>query len=222
MKIKEFLKQTFIFSGVSDALIDEMLAVSKPRLILFKRGELVYSNIMPQRLVGLVIKGKCEVRREKSDGGKVVLNALTETDTFGVLSVFSPEQFPTQIYAVKNTEILFFSANEIITFATTQPQVSLNIIRFLVDRLQFLNKKIATFSGTRVEDRLASFLINECEKHGSEEFPFNCLKTAEEINAGRASVYRVLSAFEQEGLIYVMDKQINILDLEGLERIIQK
>ena len=222
MKIKEYLQDTFLFSGLSDGDIDRILRTSRPRIIIFKRGDLVYSNIMPQKLVGFIVKGRCEVRRDKADGGRVVLNTLHEKDSFGVLSVFSDEEYPTQIYAVKNSEILLFSAKEVVSFATDFPQVSLNIIRFLAGRISFLNKKIATFSGTRVEDRLASFLINECEKNGKDEFNFNCLKTSEAINAGRASVYRALSAFESEGLIYVMDKKINILDLEGLERIVTK
>ena len=93
------------------------------------------------------------------------------------------------------------------------------MINFLAGRISFLNKKIATFSGTRVEDRLAAFLICEAEKHGESSFPFNCQKTAKEINAGRASVYRALSAFEDSGLISLVDKKIYIKDLQGLERI---
>ena len=106
-------------------------------------------------------------------------------------------------------------------FVNNYSQISSNIIKFLANRISFLNKKIATFSGSRVEDRLAAYLLNEVEKRAALEFPFNCNKTAEEINAGRASVYRAIASLEEAELITMSEKIIYIKDREGLERIVK-
>ena len=87
------------------------------------------------------------------------------------------------------------------------------------NRIAFLNKKILTFSQSSVEKRLATYLINESQRRKADSFPFNHNKTAEEINAGRASVYRALASLEKEGLISGGDKIITIIDQKGLERI---
>ena len=105
-------------------------------------------------------------------------------------------------------------------FLAASPRVSENVIRFMAGRISFLNKRIATFSGNRVEDRLSAYLLCERDKYLSESFPFSYVRCAEEINAGRASVYRAVASLEGDGLIRICDKTVYIIDREGLERII--
>ena len=217
MKITQ-LKQSFLFKGLSDDLMRSILSSNEPIVRTFKRGELIYSSESSEKLVGFITSGKCEVRLDRNDGSKTLLNSIGEGGSFGILSIYSEEQFPTRIYAAKNSEVLFFNSDQIEYFVNNYSQISLNLINFMAERISFLNKKIATFSGIRVEDRLASFLISERERHSSNTFPFNCQKTSEEINAGRASVYRAISSLEELGLIKLSDKQIEILDPQGLER----
>ncbi len=219
MEITSILSKSFLFKGASGALIEEILLKCPPTITSFKRGELVYSSQSERPLVGFLLSGRCEIRLDRSGGSKTVLNILNESDSFGILSVYSGEEFPTRIYATKNSEILFFSSEQIHQFVNNYSQISSNLIDFLANRISFLNKKIATFSGSRVEDRLAAFLLSERERLGTDVFTFNCQKTAEEINAGRASVYRAISSLEAAGLISIDDKKIYIKDPNGLERI---
>ena len=218
MNLINFMKETFLFQNVDDEALEKILKDYPPKVVSYKRGEIVYSSAS-EGLVGFVFDGQCEVRRTKPDGSRTVLNVLSERDSFGILSVFSGEEFPTQIFAIKNCEILCFSDEQIKHFVNNNLQISSNLISFLVGRVNFLNKKIATFSGTRVEDRLAAFLLCQADTYHSNSFPIHYLNTAEEINAGRASVYRALDSLEESGLITIDNKKIYIKDLEGLERI---
>ena len=97
--------------------------------------------------------------------------------------------------------------------------VSLNIIRFMCQRITFLNEKIATFSGDNVEQKLARLLLSDSINTGLDEFKFNKKRAAETINAGRASLYRALDTLSEKGLILLNNKTIKILDRQGLERI---
>lgn len=220
MKNFEFLSGSFLFNGLSKEELSRLLRDSEPRISSYKRGELIYSSASSERLVGFVLSGGCEVRRERGSCGSVLLNMLERGDSFGILSVFSDGDFPTRIYAARSCEILFFTDSQIRSFIDASPEVNHNLIRFLAGRIAFLNKKIATFSGNRVEDRLAAFLLCEADKYSSEVFPFNYVKCGEEINAGRASVYRAVASLEGEGLIKITEKQVHITDRIGLERII--
>lgn len=219
MNYTEQLKDSFLFRGLSEEEISRLLTDKAPRSLTFKRGEIVYSSQDSNAMVGFVVSGECQVRLDHSDGGKTILNAIGEGGSFGILSVLSAEDFPTTIYASRNSHILFFTADQIDYFVNNCSQISQNLIHFLAQKISFLNKKIATFSGNRVEKRLAAFLLCEGERHSSDVFPFNRQKTAEEINAGRASVYRAIASLEEEGLIKIDDKKIHINDREGLERI---
>ncbi len=95
----------------------------------------------------------------------------------------------------------------------------MNVIRFMSERILFLNEKIATFSGDNVEQKLARLLLCEKIYTDSCEFAFNKKKAAETINSGRASLYRALESLAEKGLITFDNKIIKIIDLCGLERI---
>lgn len=219
MENTDILMRSHLFSGIDKKVISDILAKNPPKIKEFKRGDLVFSSANEIPFVGFILSGRCEIQLNRSDGSRTVLNILSESDSFGILSVYSADEFPTQIYATKNSEILFFTSEQMTSIVNNYSQISSNVIKFLANRICFLNKKIATFSGTTATDRLASFLLCERDRYGSDEFQFNCQKTAEEINCGRASVYRALSSLENAGLILIVDKKIYIKDLIGLERI---
>lgn len=219
MKQSELFSRSFLFKGIPDEEIFLLLKENQPIQEKYKKGDLIYSSDSQSRLVGFVLSGECEVRRDRGKRDTVLLNTLVEGDSFGIISVFSEEEFPTLIFAAKNCEILFFTDRQINSFIASSPVISRNIIRFLSGRISFLNKRIATFSGKGVEDRLASYLAGKSKESATTILTFSYVKCSEEINAGRASVYRAIAALESEGLIKTENKKILILDPDGLERL---
>ena len=215
----DILAKSFLFKDLDDIMISKILEENPPQIKSYKRGELIYPSYNNDEAVGLVIHGRCEIRKPRVDSGKTVINILTSGDSFGILSVFSNDDFPTEIYASVNSTILYFSRKQILDFVNSYSQISTNIIVFLAERVSFLNKKIATFSAKSVESKLANFILDECEKQSSNTIIFNAKKTSEEIGAGRASVYRALSSLQDSGLIIFTNKQIQVTNKNDLERI---
>jgi len=211
----ELFSSLFPFRGLSSEVVGEIFSEKKFTERAFRRGECVFSKSSGDA-VGFVTDGECEVVRYKHDGSAVALNRLAVGDSFGILSVFGAEDFPTEVVALRSSTVLFIERDDFLSLLAEHSEISLNIITFLAERISFLNSKIKTFSGTRVEDRLASFLSAEVDKKGL-SFPFNCKKTAEAINSGRASVYRAISSLEEAGLIKFDTKSISVLDYEGLK-----
>ena len=127
------------------------------------------------------------------------------------------EEFPTRITAKKATKILFIRKDDVLRIIRKYPEIAMNVIEFLAAKVEFLNGKVATFSADTVEEKLRSFLLTEYRKSGP-TFSFNCKKSAEAINAGRASLYRALTSLTESGIIKLKNKKIYILDPSGLER----
>ena len=217
-KTTSILNQLFIFEGVSDAELENIAEELTPITHDYKKGDLIFSKERNGRAVGFVLNGECEVLRIRQDSSPVILNLIRPYDSFGILSVFSQdEDFPTEIYARKNTAVLFLSSDDIFMLIEKYPKISLNIIRFLTERVVFLNKKIAAFSGASVEQKLATLLYNKYHAQGA-EFIFNCKRCSEVLGVGRASVYRAIDALVAEGHIVYENKKIKIICPEGLER----
>ena len=217
MEACKFLSQTFLFKGMSEDAIYDAIGSMEPTVVKYSRTDII--DPCEIKKVGFLISGRLEVVRLRSDGSNTVLNQLSVGDSFGILSVLSEEECNTKIYATKNSEVLYFTREQIMFFVNSSSQISVNLINFLANRISFLNKKIETFSGAHVENRLASYILQEAGKSSSDEFTFNRKKCSEAINSGRASVYRALSSLESARLITVADKKIIINDREGLERI---
>lgn len=217
--VTEILSKSFLFKGLDSKTLSGIIEANQPKINNYKRNDLIYPNQNPEEAVGFIIQGKCEIRKPRTDSGKTVINILSPGDSFGILSVFSDDDFPTEVYATVNSTVVFFSKEQIINFANNYSQISTSIITFLAERVNFLNRKIATFSAKNVESKLASFILDECEKQSSDTIIFNAKKTSEEIGAGRASVYRSLSSLQDSGLIIFTNKQIQVINKNDLERI---
>lgn len=218
-EVCDFLSETFLFSGVEKVDIVGMLEEITPDVKDYPAGAEIYSPQLYEHKLGFVVDGECSVERIKNDGSAVPLNTLKRGNSFGIVAVLSSEdEFPTRIVSKRKTKILFISKPDTLKLIQKYSAVSMNVIRFLAGKIDFLNQKIATFSSDTVEDKLANFLLIEYKKRGSNEFLFNCKKTAEAINAGRASLYRAISALSEAEIIKLENKKIIILDPQGLER----
>lgn len=207
MEIYDILSKTFLFSGLKKDEISNLLINKKMEISHFTRGDIIYCCDDKEKKIGFILSGSCEVRKKKSSSGEALLNTLSASDSFGILSVFSNEKFPTQIFASKNCDILFFTKQEIDEYVNSSSQIATNLVNFLVNRINFLNEKIAILSSTRVEERLTQYLLLESKRYNSDTFYFNITKTSDAINAGRASVYRAVEALQSEGQIMLIDKK---------------
>ena len=215
MTKNEFFANTFLFKNIPSDKISTLTEnrVSERR---FERGELIYSCDSFEKMLGFVFEGECEVVSKNS---RVPLNSLMPYSSFGITAIYSEsEEFPTNVYAKRTSVVMFIRKDDLLQMSKECSEISDNVISFLIGRISFLNKKIATFSAENVENKLAAYLY-EIHKRIGESFELNLKHTAEEINAGRASLYRALAALESDGIIKRNGKNIQILNSNGLERI---
>lgn len=219
-KTVDFLLDTFIFASIKreDAL--NILSEINYEVKTFSHGKSIYSPSRYEKKIGFVSEGECVINKLKSDGSLVPLNIIKPGDSFGILAVLSGEnEYPTQIIASRNSKIIFIPQEDFLAVTKKYSEIAMNVISFLTKKISFLNCKISTFAADNVEQKLASFIVLEHKKKLKNEFPFNCKKTAESLNVGRASLYRAINSLTEAGYIELNNKKINILDLKSLERI---
>ena len=216
-----FLKKTFLFKGIDEDEIDSILENVNIEEKSYQRADAIYSPNVFERKIGFVYRGECTVSRQ-SGGTPVPLNAIKECDSFGIVTVFSDrDEFPTLVKAKVPSTIIFFSGEDIRSLIRLDSRIAINVIEFLTAKINFMNDKVAAFSGGCVEEKLAAYLIGLKRKYGSCEFDFNKKKSAETLNCGRASLYRAIASLETEGYISFENKKIYINDPDGLERILK-
>ena len=209
------LKNFFPFHNLAELQIERLVLDTSPQTISFKRGELILSCDHLEEKIGFILDGECSVykEREKED---ILLQTLRAYDSFGILTLFSNEEYPTKIIAKKPSTVVFFSKSDFLRLIEA-PEISLNVIKFLANKVSFLNKKIATLSGATVEEKIENYLYIQLTSFGI-QFPFNAAAVASQINIGRASLYRVLHKMVENGILELENKQITIKNTAYFER----
>ena len=82
-----------------------------------------------------------------------------------------------------------------------------NLIVFLVERIDFLNERVVTYTGETVEEKLLSYMS---QKAVEDEISLNYKRTAEALSVSRPSIYRAVNSLEAKGKITISDKKIII------------
>ena len=216
MDYKAFLSDLFPFRGVNEESFEKIVASLDYTVRRFEKGETVYSDAAQTREIGFVIEGECRIVKERAEADAVYLNTMRSGSSFGILSVLNPDdEFPTAVVAAKACRVLFIPADAFIGIVKKYPTVAMNVISFLAQKINFLNKKVGTFSAKSVKEKVAEFILEKSREFNS--FSFSATKLAALLNTGRASIYRALEALCESGCILVEEKTIKILDKTKLK-----
>ena len=218
--IVKFFSETFLFRGLTAEQISAAVDGFGFTVCEFNKGDTIYSPDEFKNEIGFVFSGECTVCRTRNNGQPLPLNTLHRSDTFGITAVFSnDEAFPTVIYAKKATKVVFIDKKTLLSIIESSSFIAINVITFLTNRIEFLNRKIATLSSCGTDERLARLLLAESERHDGASFVLNCKNAAEGLGIGRASLYRGIKSLTKCGYIEYANKKIYIKDPKGLEGI---
>lgn len=218
--IAKILAKSFLFLGLDADTVSNLLNKVTVDISNFSRGEVIYSPECFEKRVGFVLIGECAIYKKRTTGNDIPLNTVGPCGCFGITAALTnKEEFPTTVLAKRKCTIAFFTGEALKKLILENSTISMNIIKFMCERIIFLNEKVSTFSSDNVEQKLARLLLSDRINTGLDEFRFNKKRAAESINSGRASLYRALDALKTKGLISFDDKTVIILDPEGLERI---
>jgi CRP-like cAMP-binding protein len=98
---------------------------------------------------------------------------------------------------------------------------AVNYIKFLSDRVAFLNRRIDSFTAPDAEKSLARFICLNATSESEYQHEVgvkNYSEVAQRLNIGRASLYRAFEALEDEGLISKDGKTLKIRNFELLQK----
>ena len=213
------LQQTGIFYTVPVSTIEKIAASPDCELKSYKKGQLIYSKTEFSRSLGVVLSGSLRVTKGNAGGHAMIMSTLSPTSLFGAAALFNDEtEYATDISALCDTEILFFAQRLVQRMMRFEPQIAEKYIKYLSERILFLNKKIYFLSSGTAEQRLASFLLDNLPAGQSAELPMPLNKLALALNVSRASLYRAFDALADTGAIVKDGKNVCINDAERLKK----
>ena len=200
-----------LFHGIDSPLWQTSIENGAAVVLSFPAGAEIFSPANKEKKLGVILSGLACVFSASENSG-ALLRTLEAGDTFGVANLFcNREEYVSLILAKKPCRVLFFSHDLIEELIQNDSAFRMNYIRFLSERICFLNAKIACFTAGSPEQKLASFLLSGSQDESEQySLSINANSLSEMLNIGRASLYRAFEKMEAEGLITKEGKQITV------------
>ena len=213
------VKGTRLFRGAPETVLRKVLAATDCEVRDFEKRETVYSGKSFSRSLGVVLDGSLRVTKDNADGHAMIMSTLVSGSLFGAAALFNDEeQYVTNISALETSRLVFFSQRLVERMIRREPQIAENYIKYLSERILFLNKKLYLLTAGTAEQRLAGFLLDNLPIGHAAELPLPMNRLASALNISRASLYRAMDALCGCGAVVKTGKKICINDAERLNK----
>lgn len=186
-----------MFKGLTDIEKNEVInSLDNPTHLL--SGDELYRNGM----LAVIVKGNATVKRLNDIGDSITIRTISTGELFGAASVFGNwKDGMSSIIADSSCDVLYISQEKFSCIIKKYPQISINYIEYLSDRIRFLNQKLDAFCAKSTEERLYEYLLSQSDFQGNIALNFGISELARRLNVGRTSIYRDIASLESKKLI---------------------
>lgn len=179
-----------------------------PAPVSFARGESIYAPDDYPKALGVVLQGRAEAVAARRDSA--VLNAFGPGAVFGAASLFGGKAYVARVRAAADCRVQFLPEDTLRAWFLAEPQMALNYMAFLTDRVRFLNGKIAVYTCEGASGKLYSWLCANGDGDGA--LPkLSMTKLAAALNMGRTSLYRAFDELEKQNLLVRKDGKVRVI-----------
>lgn len=167
--------------------------------------------------VHVVRTGSVELSRI-INGRRVALQLLRPGDVFGDVPAFLGEPEPFDARALEDCAILSLDVAALFAMLERRPQVARRWILSMAERMSGLQHRLGDLLAGGLDAQLASVLLRESADGSHVTLTQDQL--AEMLGSARTSVQRVLKQLEQQRLIELGYRRIDVIDPAGLSELV--
>jgi CRP/FNR family cyclic AMP-dependent transcriptional regulator len=191
----------------------------------FARGDVIFDEGDQGDKLYAVIEGKVKLARAAPDGRENLQSVLGPGEMFGELSLFDPKPRTAGAVALTDSVVASLAHNELRPWITGRPDVAVQLLQALAQRLRRTNDVLADLVFSDVPSRVAKALLDLADRFGqptAEGIHVGHDLTQEElaqlVGASRETVNKALADFSARGWLRIESRAVVILDAEGLSR----
>lgn len=208
--------------------LDEAAAVSlraSMDTVKIAKGSILFKEGDEGEHLYVIIDGKLKLGTSSGDGRENLLSILGPGEMFGELSLFDPGPRTSTATAVTDSKLLSLSHEKVIPWLRQNPEVSLQLLTRLSQRLRRTNEAVGDLVFSDVPGRVAKALIDLGDRFGktsAEGLLVNHDLTQEElaqlVGASRETVNKALADFAGRGWLKLDGRSVLITDVERLSK----
>ncbi len=187
----------------------------------YEKGSFIHSSDRDCLGMLFILSGEIRTYILSDEGREITLFRLYPNDlcVLSASCVISQISFDTQMTARQDTEVLIIPPN--ITALLKEQNISVRCFLYeqATERFSEVMWAMQQILFKGIDQRLAAFLVEECERTNSNTVRITHEQIARNISSAREAVARMLKQFTQDGLVELKRGEIIIKDTDGLKRL---
>ncbi len=220
-KIVELLGQSPLFAGLSADELQTVASSAHSRQV--QTGAFFFHQGEPATALYVLIAGHVRLVQVTPEGHQVLLRFVGPGQAFGSVAALGDQTYPVAAQALDDCSSLVWAGETIQHLMVSQPRIALNALHLLAGRVRELQDRCRELATERVERRLARTLLRLARHAGQKvgegvriNLPLSRQYLAEMTGTTLYTVSRILSRWEQQGLIQAGREQVFIRYPHGL------
>lgn len=214
--VRDTLKRLFHFRLLNDEQLDALAAVSG--IQKFQAGELIFSQGEEAAAFFIVLKGKVQIYKISNEGKEMILHIFGPGDIFAEVPIFSDiPKYPANSLCMEDSEILAIQGQGFREIVQKYPNLALNMLSVLAQRLHQFSELIEDLSLRTVDSRLARYLLSVSENSPDKAVIYIHKKTlASILGTVPETLSRTFKKMSEAGLIRVEGNRIHLIERGAL------
>jgi len=215
----EFLKSIPYFSGLSSAELDSI------RQLIFgktaEKGEVILFEGESAEALFFVASGVVKVFKTSAEGKEQILSIVHPGESFNDVPIFDDGPNPASAQAMGPVVLYEIKKDGLKAILQDYPQVTLNIIKVLAERVRQLVSLVEDLSFRHVIGRVAKILLEYAGDGTGPKPRLTQQEMAAMAGTAREVVGRSLKALEEEGALRFDRHRIVITDKKALQEMVE-
>lgn len=218
---KSFLKSVLLFKDLPDSELAKVVQAVTSRK--FDKHQTIFQEGEPGDALYVIKQGLVKITKGSNDGRNKTLAILKPGEIFGEMSLFSEDRRTAGAEAILECRVLVLDKASFISIHEKNPQIFLQIIHTLIERLSQADRQIKNLALGNSRAKIADILLFLAEEFGEKEknaTRVNIRLTHQELadlaGLARETTTKLLNEFVKDDAIALADREIEITNIAKL------
>lgn len=218
----QHLRQIGLFRALKSADLATIAGAAWHRQA--ERGAFFFHQGDPAGILYVLTEGRVKLTQLTDDGQEVLLRFVGLGEMFGALGALGDTLYPVSAEAAEDCLALAWDGDTMTGLMESTPRLALNALQMLAGQVRELQDRYRELATERVERRLARTLLRLAAQAGSQmpggillDMRLSRQDLANMTGTTVFSVSRILSRWEQDGLVKSRRERVLIRNPHGLQ-----
>ncbi|MBC7360509.1 MAG: Crp/Fnr family transcriptional regulator [Desulfacinum sp.] len=213
----ECIGNLWLFRNLEPEDIQALVSAAERRI--YQAREVIFHQGDPAQRMFLIKAGRVKLSKVHEDGHEITLDLRKSGDFLGEQMLSEESDYPVSAVCMERTLICGFTRKRFEALVRERPNIGLQVIRNLSERIHLLTDRAGSLSFSNLEDRLYRILVAVAKEHGKRtaggyaiHFPLTHEELSFLVGAHRVSITRAMGKLRESGRISIEGRTLLICE----------